>query len=330
MKSLNSSTRKNSGLLLLNKEVGTTSFYEVERLRRLFKDKNFKAGHGGTLDPFAEGLLIVLLGQGVKLSRYILESQKTYEAKLIWGIKTASGDTTLPVLEECAHRPKNAEEILNAVAEYFQNIPYLQTPPMFSAKKVDGRPLYELARRGIEVERKPKLCFINKFEILEFNLTSMRFSVDVSSGTYIRTFAEDLAKKLGTLAALSNLKRTQTQNAFLKDAITFEELKKIDHLPTKLETCTTTNKPPWFVPFNESLKTLCPSAPSVLLNETETYFLKTGQQGKLETFLNRVNLDYSPTPSRADILPLYFESNLVGVLRKNEVSNRFELERVFN
>src|SRR3954462_4957355 len=159
------------GALLVDKHAGISSFGVIELLQRelcnhwgVRRKELPKIGHGGTLDPFATGLLVICVGRGVKLARYFLGSDKGYEGVIRFGETTVPGDPTAPISETSPNLPTSLED-LRAMAAKLTLQPYLQTPPMHSAKKKDGRPLYELARLGIEVERDPKLCTLRTFEI---------------------------------------------------------------------------------------------------------------------------------------------------------------------
>src|SRR4051812_27690492 len=160
-----------------------------------------KLGHGGTLDPFATGMLAVCVGRAVKLARYFLGSNKTYEGVIRFGETTVPGDPTAPISETSPVIPDSLEDI-RKYAKTLTLQPYLQTPPMHSAKKVDGKPLYELARQGIEIEREAKVCHLYSFEILSYEKPRARFRLTCSSGTYVRTLAQDLARMMGSVALL--------------------------------------------------------------------------------------------------------------------------------
>lgn len=210
-----------NGALLIDKHAGVSSFGIIEELQRhlLRLDSSVQSGlrkrdlpsmgHGGTLDPFATGLLLVCVGRAVKLARYFLGSGKSYEGIIRFGETTVSGDPTNEIIERSDKIPASIEEI-RAFALRFTEEPYSQTPPMHSAKKKDGKPLYELARQGIEVEREARVCKLHSFEILTYENSRSAFHVSCSSGTYIRTLAQDLGRKLGTVAMLDTLHRTRS------------------------------------------------------------------------------------------------------------------------
>lgn len=222
------------GCLLVHKEPGVSSFGVIERLQRIImaakglKKRDLpKFGHGGTLDPFATGLLIVCVGEGTKLSRYFLGSTKEYRGVIRFGETTIPGDPTDPVSERSDHLPASLQEI-QRVADSFcvarSGQPYLQTPPMHSAKKIDGKRLYELAREGIEVERKALECRIDEFQISEYDSPAARYRVRCSAGTFIRVLGQDLGRRLSTVAMLDTLERSASGRFHLEAALTLAEL----------------------------------------------------------------------------------------------------------
>src|SRR4051812_5939989 len=203
------------GALLVDKHAGVTSFGVIEMLQKelcnhwgVRRKELPKIGHGGTLDPFATGMLVICVGRAVKLARYFLGSDKGYEGIIRFGETTVPGDPTAPISATTLNLPaSDALPALRDLAGKLTAQPYLQTPPMHSAKKKDGRPLYELARQGIEVERDPKLCHLRAFEISSYEPSRAAFSLSCSTGTYVRTLAQDYGKMLGSLALLESLRR---------------------------------------------------------------------------------------------------------------------------
>lgn len=163
------------------------------------------------------------MGFGSKLTRYFLEREKTYLAHLQFGVKTDSGDETGKVISESLHFPSSQEKIQTAM-NFFSQAPYFQTPPMHSAKKIEGTPLYELARQGLEVEREKKCCKISLFHSIEYTPPHLTFRAEVSSGTFIRTLGEDLAEKLGTVAHLRELRREKSCSFSVENALTLDQL----------------------------------------------------------------------------------------------------------
>ncbi len=214
-----------SGVVLLNKPKGKTSFSLVSALRKICNVQ--KVGHAGTLDPFATGVMILLVGkQFTRLSDRFLLQDKEYEATLRLGIRTDSYDCEGQILQESDYVP-TLEEI-QKVLETFQG-DLLQTPPMFSAKKVKGKKLYELARKGIEIERAAVPVNV-KITFLEYSYPFLKIRVACSKGTYIRSLGEDIGKALTCGAHLSDLMRTRSGPFHLADCFDGELLKTPDVL----------------------------------------------------------------------------------------------------
>lgn len=220
------------GLLSLYKTEGETSRDVDNYLQRKFQIK--RVGHLGTLDPFAEGLLVIAIGKLTKLLPYLDSSFKTYEAVLKLGEKTDTLDKDGEVIER-KEAPTITKEMLEEASQKMLLIKS-QVPPMYSALKKDGKPLYKLARKGIEVERKPREIEVRKFDILSFNNNEVRFFCDVKEGTYVRSLGETFAEYLGTVGHLTSLKRLSIGSFSLKDSkkkedITLEDsLNPVDYL----------------------------------------------------------------------------------------------------
>jgi tRNA pseudouridine55 synthase len=226
-----------NGLLLINKPEGLTSHDVVARVRRFMQTK--EVGHSGTLDPMASGLMVLLIGEATKLSSFVTEGDKSYELGLKLGITTDTLDVTGKVLTEKTIQQSEAEIIEAALGLSGEmNLPV----PMYSAKKIDGKKLYEYAREDIEVEVPLKKM---KFWDIEFLLQpkSLNFSLSCSKGSFIRSWAKLLGENLGCGAALSSLKRTKSHVYELKDSITLEEL----------ESLTSDQKKARLVPLDEAL-----------------------------------------------------------------------------
>ena len=208
-----------NGIIILNKPAGCTSFEAVRSVSRLFSRE--KAGHAGTLDPMATGVLPVLLGRATKLNQYLPETGKSYIATVAFGVQTDTGDFEGKSVAESAARPDLKvweEAVRNRIGKQ------LQIPPMYSALKKDGKPLYELARKGETVERAAREIEITELQTLSFDGETARIKVSCSAGTYIRTLAEDLAADCGCLAHLTALQRTAACGFSLEEAVTPEEL----------------------------------------------------------------------------------------------------------
>jgi tRNA pseudouridine55 synthase len=211
------------GVLLVDKPAGPTSHDVVDAIRRQFQIK--KVGHCGTLDPNATGLLIIALGRGTKLSDKLMAGDKVYEGTIKLGETTDSYDADGQVLKT-ALPPSLTVEKLNEFAAAFQG-DQMQTPPMVSAVKVKGVPLYKLARKGLEVERKPRLVRIYTFRFTAYEAPIGHFRVACTKGTYVRSIAHELGEKIGCGAHLATLCRVVSGHFNVEDAIPFEDALKL-------------------------------------------------------------------------------------------------------
>ncbi len=208
-----------NGIINIYKEKGFTSHDVVAKMRGICKQK--KIGHTGTLDPDAVGVLPVCLGSGTKLCDMLTDKDKEYVAELLLGVETDTQDISGTVLKEC--EPVMDEEVVKAAVLSFQGA-YMQVPPMYSALKVNGKKLYELARAGKEVERQARPVTIHEIEILKMDLPIVTIRVACSKGTYIRTLCDDIGKKLGCGGTMQSLKRTKVGIFHVEDATTLQEL----------------------------------------------------------------------------------------------------------
>ena len=218
------------GVLLLDKPVGMSSNDALQKARRLFSAA--KGGHTGTLDPLASGLLPLCFGEATKFSADLLDADKTYEAELQLGVETDSGDVDGQILATSTVNV-GRDDFLAVLPAFTGAIE--QIPPMHSALKRDGRPLYELARQGVTVERAPRPVVIHALELLDFSGSVARIRVTCSKGTYIRVLAIDIGRALGCGAHLIALRRTQVADLQLRAAVSLAELVAIaeetDRLP---------------------------------------------------------------------------------------------------
>lgn len=208
-----------SGIINVYKEKGFTSFDVVAKLRGILKTK--KIGHTGTLDPDAEGVLPVCIGRATKVCDILTDKDKVYEAVMLLGVETDTQDTTGEILKKLPVEESESvvkEAILSFVGEY------AQIPPMYSALKVNGKKLYELAREGKTVERKARNVQIFSIEILEMDLPRVRMSVHCSKGTYIRTLCHDIGQKLGCGGCMEKLLRTKAGIFELADTLKLTEI----------------------------------------------------------------------------------------------------------
>lgn len=209
------------GILNIYKPKGITSHDVVSFVRRQLKMK--RIGHTGTLDPLATGVLPVLVGNATKLSDIIMADEKKYVARVILGVTTDTDDTTGEVIEKKAVSIKE-EQLNEAIKKFVGEIE--QIPPMYSAIKVDGKKLYQLARQGVEIERKPRKITIYSIEIKNFDGVSFDMHVHCSKGTYIRALCRDIGTSLGTGACMDALERTMSGVFTKENSYTFEEIEK--------------------------------------------------------------------------------------------------------
>ncbi len=215
-----------NGVFLLNKPLGISSNAALQCVRGLYRAN--KGGHTGALDPLASGLLPICLGEATKFSHYLLNSTKRYQTTIYLGHSTTTGDTEGEVLLEKAVPVLSEEKIQQVLADFTGNLQ--QVPPMYSALKKDGRPLYELARQGIEIEREARPMTIDAIELLSFSENSLTLDITCSKGTYIRVLGEDIAQALGTYGHLTYLHRIRTGHFDLIPSYTIEYLESLSEL----------------------------------------------------------------------------------------------------
>ena len=211
-----------NGILNLYKEQGFTSFDAVAKLRGILHQK--KIGHTGTLDPLAEGVLVMLLGSATKLSELLTSDHKEYEAEMKLGVTSDTDDITGKVVFTSCEVPDD-ETIEAAIMSFVGN--YDQVPPMYAAIKVDGKKLYEYAREGRTVERMPRRVDIHEIKIIDIKYPYVRFYVKCSKGTYIRSLCRDIGEKLGTGALMSGLTRREAGNFRIEESLKLSEVEEL-------------------------------------------------------------------------------------------------------
>ncbi|HEY2020880.1 tRNA pseudouridine(55) synthase TruB [Paraburkholderia sp.] len=282
------------GVLLLDKPIGLSSNDALIRAKRLYLAK--KAGHTGTLDPLATGLLPLCFGEATKFSQDLLEADKTYEATMRVGIRTTTGDAEGEAVDiravECDEAAVRA-----ALRQFHGEI--LQIPPMYSALKRDGKPLYEYARAGQTVEREARQVTIAALELIACALTDVTFRVTCSKGTYVRTLAEDIGEALGCGAHLIALRRTGVGALTLEHAVTLDALSD----------ATQSARDRWLQPVDALLSTF----PQVCLNDDDTRRFSHGQRLKLST------LEITSTALQASRVRVYSaDGRLLGVAKPGD------------
>ena len=270
------------GILLLNKPQGLTSNAVLQKVKYLYMAK--KAGHTGSLDPLATGMLPLCFGEATKISQFLLDSDKCYTVTALLGIKTDTGDA---MGDTIAIKPTRfvTFELLNAAVKTFVG-DIMQVPPMFSALKRDGVPLYKLARAGIEVERTPRQVTINSIEINHFTQDTFKLTVSCSKGTYIRTLIEDIGDKLGVGAHVTELHRVYSAG-FVND-----KMYSLDELSAASEEDLLS----YLLPIDRAIDYL----PKIVLSEDEVKMLYQG----------RILEQVLPISSASPVVSLYTTENV--------------------
>ena len=212
--------RNISGIVVLDKANGLSSNAALQEVKRLYEAN--KAGHAGSLDPLATGVLPVCLGEATKVSQFLLDSDKRYRTRIKLGIRTDTGDSEGAIIERNEGISVSRKAIERALTKFKGEVE--QVPPMHSAIKMNGVPLYKLARKGITVEREPRLVTLYQICLVEFVNSELELEISCSKGTYIRTIADDLGQELGCGAHVIELRRTQAGAFTEKDSISAEEL----------------------------------------------------------------------------------------------------------
>ena len=215
--------RKLTGIFLLDKEKGLTSNKALQQIKQLFDAE--KAGHTGSLDPLATGVLPICFGQATKFSRFLLDAEKSYETIIELGVTTESGDAEGKVVRKRPSGHLNVECIESALKLYRGKIQ--QIPSMFSALKVDGERLYKLARKGITIDRDPRNIEIRELKLLSFSGNEAKLFIRCSKGTYVRTLVEDIGESIGCGAHVRELRRLQVASLSIRDCFTFESIRDL-------------------------------------------------------------------------------------------------------
>ena len=214
---------KSDGIVLLNKSKGISSFKAINKLKWIIKSN--KVGHAGTLDPIAEGLLIVMVNNATKFSDNLMKRDKEYFIELKLGYETATYDTEGEITEKYESEINiSYEKIFEVINSFIGEI--MQIPPMYSAIKINGEKLYELARKGIEVERQARKVKIYSIREINIEQNKISFYTEVSSGTYIRSLVRDIGRKLGVYATMTRLVRTKIDKYSIDESVALEEIEK--------------------------------------------------------------------------------------------------------
>ena len=211
-----------NGIINIFKEKGFTSHDVVAKMRGILKQK--KIGHSGTLDPDATGVLPILLGNATVLSDMLTDKSKEYEAVMLLGVSTDTQDITGKILEKRDTSNLNKDTVKEVILSFLGE--YMQLPPMYSALKVGGKKLVDLAREGKEVKREPRAVYIFDIDIMDISLPEVKFKAKVSKGTYIRTLCHDIGKKLSVGGCMESLIRTRVNRFYINDAITLKQVEE--------------------------------------------------------------------------------------------------------
>ena len=290
-----------NGILVLDKPTGISSNTALQKIKRLYQAQ--KAGHTGSLDPLATGVLPICLGEATKVSHYLLDADKRYRAKCTLGSVTTTGDSEGDILDKKSVPALTETQIINLLASFEGE--QEQTPPMFSALKHNGRPLYEYARKGIEIERKSRQITLFEVKLLNFSISNkesdeadfIEIEVHCSKGTYIRTLCEDIGRAIGCGAHISALRRIDSGPFSLSQAITIEQLYEQFNPDNVLNESQQKQLDKLLLPVETAIEQF----PAVILNEEQC---KQIQHGMI--------LEITPTII-SDNYRLYFDNTLIAL-----------------
>jgi tRNA pseudouridine55 synthase len=213
-----------SGVINVNKPENVQSNAIVQKFKRILNCK--KIGHAGTLDPLATGVLLLCVDEATKISQYLMEQEKQYSITMLLGVKTDSFDVTGKIIEKKEIPSLEKSQILNVFNSFLGES--MQVPPMFSALKYKGQPLYKYAKKGIEITRAPRKINITKIKVVNINLPRIDAEINCSKGTYVRSLTDDIGKALGTVACVERIQRQSVGNFNIKDAFNFDQLMNFD------------------------------------------------------------------------------------------------------
>lgn len=289
-----------SGILNINKEVGISSNKCVSLVKKALDTR--KVGHTGTLDLEAGGVLPIVIGKATRVSDFLMDEDKEYITEAIFGKRTDTLDYDGEVVDT-SDKTFTREDLEEAIKDFTGEI--TQIPPMYSALKVNGQKLYDLARKGIEVERKKRQVNIYSFEIIDFDFPKATFKITCSKGTYIRTLVDDLGEKLGSFAYVNSLTRSKVGDFYIEDAIDSKDLldMNLEEVLEKLE------------PVDCALK----SYPDIVLDKS---YLKQATNG-MTMHVDKMDLD--------KLFRVYVEDDFIGLGRAHKSNDKYflKMEKVF-
>ena len=308
------------GILILDKHKGATSFAVVKEVKAILGA--VKVGHGGTLDPLATGVLPLFINRATKLVPFLMNGTKKYRATMKLGIETDTQDQDGRVISVSKHIPEDHQQIIQALTSFTGTGE--QIPPMFSALKVHGTPLYKFARKGISLERKPRAISIHALTVIDITLPYVTFEVTCSAGTYVRTLCADTGKKLSCGAHLTELIRLQSGLFHLADAITLDRLRA-----TTTEAAPQTN----LLSLNKSFKNL----PNLIIGNNLMYWLKQRRTASVSqvknifpTTLNKGDLLKVSSPGDTHIALVHSLMDSHKLLKSPETHQAWKLVCFFN
>ncbi len=282
-----------SGVLMLDKPKGITSYKVVERVKRCLKVK--KAGHTGTLDPMATGLVVVCIGKATKIARFLTEADKVYQGRITLGVETDTFDTDGKVVSTAKVPASLTLEDIQHVVDSFTGTIY-QVPPAYSAAKHKGVPLYKLARRGVSIKKEPKKVCIYRFQITNYDAPHFEFLVHCSKGTYIRSLANDIGRTIGCGATLSGLRRLRSGLLSVEKAIPFQSIEDMDVGKIKDN----------IMPVELVLSHI----PSIIVETKDALYIQQGRGMRLSRVFDYMNEQISGLQSvRSDYLRVMAEDN---------------------
>ncbi|MFH0846954.1 MAG: tRNA pseudouridine(55) synthase TruB [Chloroflexota bacterium] len=290
-----------TGILSVNKPPGWTSFKVVAFVKRLTSER--RVGHAGTLDPIATGVLPILLGQATRTTEYLADLNKVYLAEIELGVVTDTYDVTGQVVSRSDTAGIEETKIVAALKSFSGEI--LQTPPMFSALKYRGKPLYQLARKGITVEIKPRRVTIHRIELISYIPPAATIEVECGKGTYIRSLAHDLGQALGCGAHLKNLVRLRYGYLDIKDAITVPELEEVGR--------------DW-LKFLQPMDTMLLHLEKAMVSEDVAQAIRKGQQ---------ISIDYGASPLPKLLRAYDPRGSFIAILRYDSAKGMWQPEKVF-
>lgn len=302
-----------NGILVLDKPTGISSNAALQKVKRLYQAQ--KAGHTGSLDPLATGVLPICLGEATKVSHYLLDADKRYRAKCVLGSVTTTGDSDGDIIDTKPIPELNKTQILDLLASFEGEQD--QTPPMFSALKHNGRPLYEYARKGIEIERKSRRITLFEIKLLDFSTVNksadkpafIEIEVHCSKGTYIRTLCEDIGQAIGCGAHISALRRVTSGPFSLSQAITIEQLYEQFNPDDELDEAKQLQMDELLLPTETAIEQI----PSVMLNEAQFKQIQHGMTIEFVPATMAISNSPSGTMAKSDNYRLYFNNTLIAL-----------------